>query len=464
MPTSLATCVYVIFILWLFYRNSKTSSGVSPSLWIPTIWMGVLASKPIGDWINGNERSLNFNSFHEGDSINVYFFLSLFVVGLFVLQRRRLDWRLAIRNNPWMCLFYIYALLSIVWSDYPFVAFKRWVRDFANVVMILIILTEENPTQAIRQVFLRCAYLLIPLSLLFFKYYRDIGVYFNNWTGEEGICGVTTDKNSLGMLAMLSAVFLTWSIVDTQRCSSWFKWIKTKLPELLVLLVCIWILLAANSKTSLVCFVIAVVVFFASRMSWIGTNTKRWQLFAWSLIILSLLFFFVQGLRAAFNKDLGRSADFTERTDVWNACLNSRTDALIGDGFASFWMTPEGIKLGEELSVNEAHNGYLETYLNGGLIGLALLFAVISAAARNTAKQIAAGSTLAHLYAALYLSSLIYNYTEATFNRGNIIGIVVWLIAMQYPAHVLTDVSLGGHECESADTTQNTAREEILAG
>jgi hypothetical protein len=74
------------------------------------------------------------------------------------------------------------------------------------------------------------------------------------------------------------------------------------------------------------------------------------------------------------------------------------------------------------------------------------------------------GSTLAHLYAALFLSFLIYNYTEATFNKGNGVGFVVWLIAMQYPAHVLTRISVDGRGCENANAPQNFAREEILAG
>ena len=40
--------------------------------------------------------------------------------------------------------------------------------------MILVILSEEDPANAIRTVFVRCAYVLIPLSILFIKYYPEV--------------------------------------------------------------------------------------------------------------------------------------------------------------------------------------------------------------------------------------------------------------------------------------------------
>jgi exopolysaccharide production protein ExoQ len=431
VSTPLATCLFAAFILWLFYRNSDESSRVSRALWIPTLWVAVVASKPLYYWINGNPSGIDLFSFEEGSRIDRNFYLALLFIGLCILTQRA-DCGLLLRTNRWLWFFYAYALFSVLWSDYPFFAFKRWIRDIANVVMILIIVTDRDPVTAIRQVFLRCAYLLIPLSILFIKYYPAIGVYYNGWTGERCLGGVTTSKNTLAMLAMVSGIFLLWSIVDASRCSGWYKRIREKLPELLVFLMCVWIISAANSMTSLTCFLVGVAVFFGSRVAWIGNNRFRWYCCALSLVLISLLFFCVPDFRAAFTTRLGRNADLTERTEIWEESLRLETNPLIGTGFGSFWMTREGIDLGSRLNVSSAHSGYLENYLNGGLIGLALLLAAIAAAARNTAEHIAAGSILAYLYAALLLSSLIYNYSEATFNHGHIIGFVVWLIAIRW--------------------------------
>jgi exopolysaccharide production protein ExoQ len=464
MSSSLAACLFVAFILWLFYRDSKNSPKVSKALWIPTVWIGILSSKPVAYWISGNPREFEFSLASEGNAIDRYVSLVLILAGLFVLTRRQIDWRKVWEENRWIWLFYAYAFISVWWSDYPFLAGKRWVRDVGNVVMILIVLTEDNPVEAIRQTFVRCAYVLIPLSILFIKYYLEIGRHYNAWTGEAYFCGVTTYKNSLGRLAMVSGLFLLWSVVDTQRCSGWFRWIKLNLPELLVLLMCAWILVVANSATSLFCSFLGTAVFFASRVTWMRTNPARWVCCAWCLVFLSLVFFFVPDLRGVFTNVVGRSSDLTERTEVYRGCLSLNTNPLIGEGFGSFWLTRGGVELGEALKVTEAHNGYLETYLNGGLIGVVLLLAVLFAAARNTVKQIATGSAAANLYAALLLSCLIYNFTEATFNNNHPIGIILWLIAMGYPPPVAAMIDTGDSESGSYTAEQNFCVQENTAG
>ena len=430
MPTPVATCLFAAFILWLFYRNSRESSRVSPALWIPTLWVAVVATKPLYYWINGNSN-VDLWAFEEGTSADRNFYVALLFIGLCILKQRP-GCGAILRTNRWLWFLYGYALFSVLWSEYPFFAFKRWIREVGNIVMILIIVTDHDPVRALRQVFLRCAYLLVPLSILFIKYYPAIGVYYNVWTGKRCLGGVTTNKNTIAMLAMLSGIFLLSSIVDASRSSGWYKRLREKLPEWLVFLMCVWIISAANSMTSLTCFVVGVAVFFGSRAPWLGNNRFRWYCCALSLVLISLLFFCVPDFRAAFTTRLGRNPDLTTRTEIWEELLRLETNPLIGTGFSSFWMTREGIDLGRRLNVSSAHSGYLENYLNGGLIGLALLLAAIAAAFRNTAEQIAAGSRLAYLYAALLLSSLIYNYSEATFNKVHIIGFVVWLIAIRW--------------------------------
>src|SRR5439155_3593615 len=142
------------------------------------------------------------------------------------------------------------------------------------IVIILVLLTEQSPTAAIRTVFLRCAYLLVPLSILFIKYYPGTGKYYNQWTGAAGYGGVCTNKNSLGVLAMISGLCLLWSIVDIERRSTWLKTIRSMWPELAVLLMCLWILKIADSATSLGCFIVGTAVFLATHTRWVRTNLR----------------------------------------------------------------------------------------------------------------------------------------------------------------------------------------------
>ena len=72
---------------------------------------------------------------------------------------------------------------------------------------------------------------------------------------------------------------------------------------------------------------------------------------------------------------LGRDPSLTDRTAVWADVLALQNRPMLGYGFESFW-------LGDRLMVlwnkwwwrpTQAHNGYIETYLNLGLVGLGLL-------------------------------------------------------------------------------------------
>ena len=432
MPSALASCLVAIFVLWLLLRDSKKATQVSVALWIATIWVALLGSRPLGFWFGGGSRSIDFQAAAEGSPIDRNVNLALILLGFMVLMRRAIDWGAVFRRNRALWAFYVFAFISVFWSDDPFVSFKRWIRDAGNLVMILLILTDESPVEAVRQVFVRCAFVLIPLSVLFVKYYPDIGRYYNYWTGEACYCGVTDGKNQMGRLAMLGGFIMLWSLLVRQR-SSWLKWIRESLPELLILVMCVWTLRIANSQTSLGSFAIGITVLFGSRVNWIRSNPKRLARFAWAMIVISFFFFYFPDLRQIVTSSMGRNVNLTERTDVWAGAMAVGTNPLIGTGFAGFWLTSGAHALAQRLNVGEAHNGYLETYLNGGLIGVGLLLAVLLAAGRNILRQVVASSASASLFATLFVSGVIYNYTESDFGNGSVVGFVLWLVAMQYP-------------------------------
>ncbi len=73
---------------------------------------------------------------------------------------------------------------------------------------------------------------------------------------------------------------------------------------------------------------------------------------------------------------VGEDPTLTDRTKIWAFLLSMHTNPLLGTGYESFWLGPrlqwfwQTAGLG---ALNEAHNGYLEVYLNLGIIGLFLL-------------------------------------------------------------------------------------------
>ena len=153
---------FLIFAAWLIRRDVSQRDGVSRAIWIPTIWVAVIATKPISMWlgVGGAGNSL------EGSPLDRLFFLVMIAAALLVLSRRNIDWGLVISRNWPIFLYYGFFLVSVLWAYSTEASSKRWFKDLGNVFLALVILTEVNPLQAIRAVFVRCAY-VFPSTLLY---------------------------------------------------------------------------------------------------------------------------------------------------------------------------------------------------------------------------------------------------------------------------------------------------------
>ena len=97
------------------------------------------------------------------------------MAGILVLQKRRVRIGQLAKNNWWIILFFLYEGISFVWSDFPFISFKRWIKASGDFVMVFVLLSDPYPVRAITAAIKRSGYVLIPLSVLLIKYYQDMG-------------------------------------------------------------------------------------------------------------------------------------------------------------------------------------------------------------------------------------------------------------------------------------------------
>ena len=80
--------------------------------------------------------------------------------------------------------------------------------------MALIVLTEPNPVEALTRLMKRCAYVIVPVSILFLKYYPEWGRGFDLWTGAAVNIGITTNKNALGADCLILGFFFFWYLLQ----------------------------------------------------------------------------------------------------------------------------------------------------------------------------------------------------------------------------------------------------------
>jgi O-antigen ligase len=129
---------------------------------------------------------------------------------------------------------------------------------------------------------------------------------------------------------------------------------------------------------------------------------------------------------------LGRDLTLTSRTDVWPMLLSKADNVLVGSGFNSFWTGERLADVYGQLGIIQAHNGYLETYLNGGLVGLALLVLLLIAAIRTANRQLAESGAAANVAFAMILVNVVYNFTEASFDKTSPLWFAFLMVMTQY--------------------------------
>ena len=117
---------------------------------------------------------------------------------------------------------------------------------------------------------------------------------------------------------------------------------------------------------------------------------------------------------------LGKKADLTGRTAIWAALLPAVPNPVLGAGFESFWLPgPRLERVYNTLStyehVNEAHNGYIEVYLNLGWVGVILIAIVLISGYRASVAIFRKHPAFGGLMLAYVAAAACYSISEAGF-------------------------------------------------
>ena len=385
--------------------------------------MFIAGSRFVSRWFDLQRSGNAIDIYAEGSALDRAVFASLIVWGVIVLSRRNIDWGRVLSTNALIAGYFLYCLLSITWTDEPGILAKRWIKDLGNPIVALVLLTERRPYDAIVVTLRRLAFAWLPLSVLFIKYYPELG---RAYTGEGGAmyAGIADQKNKLGVSCLLVGICTAWRLL--------LKRDAVDREDIAVGAMLVWLLYMSNSKTALVCLVIALAILvYAARVA----TAKR-------LIAVTTAALTVYAVGSAvFDVDgyilrlLSRDPTLTNRTQIWNTLLGLGTNPLIGTGFMSFWtgnrMTTAWAALGAPL--NQAHSGYVEQYLNLGYIGVAFIAAIALNTVIRVWRQLDADYSAAVLKLCLVVVALLYNYTEAAFYGPNNMWVLFLAAAIDPP-------------------------------
>jgi exopolysaccharide production protein ExoQ len=449
-----------LVIIWLLYADAKARPSVSPSTWVVVVWAVIYASRSVTSWFSApGQGSGSPESYDESHPVEAIIYMSLIVTGLIVLWRRRVHPSAVLDGNRWFAIFYLFWLISFLWSDDPVITVKRIVKDLGNVVMTLVILTGRDPADAVKAAFVRAAYVCVPISVVLIRYFPDLGrVYVGYNLDELMYVGVTTQKNSLGVLALVASLFLLW---DLGQASGFPRGVAAKTlwaGRASVLLMSWYLLIIADSATSLVCAILGSLLLLALARRSARQGPWRVEAFGLGAFLALWIFDSFLGIKEAFIRSLGRDMSLTTRTDIWPILLRYQDNPLVGAGFNSFWAGRRLVQLHDSVGgIIQAHNGYLETYLNGGLVGVGLLAVLLIAGYRQARRASVRGAPDGGLRFVLIILAIIHNFTEASFNKLSILWLATVFALMDYRALPRTPVTtpVAGPRSHPAGTTRS---------
>jgi exopolysaccharide production protein ExoQ len=449
MPPFLALALGLGLIAYAYAQDKERRTGLSPALILPFLWYLTCATRPFGVWLGNWGIPFGTGEGDEGGAIDGYYYLTLTIAGIAILLRRRFSLGRTLSQVPWLGGLLIFMAVSVLWSDYTFISFKRYIKVIGCSAMMLVVLTERQPFAAFSALLRYALYVHLPLSIICNKYFRSISVQYS-WEGsEQWWQGIATSKNTLGQVAMLGLVYFLWEVLRDWPTKRWRN------LHLLYLLMAIWLLKGSEDAISMTAVVVgafAATVF--SRLQMLHRQQRSTAAFSRlafggvmglaSIVYLHGIFLFTEdSLFGKLMTTFGRDITLTDRTHIWAGVYEKARDSFFGGvGYGGFWIGREAnISWNATMTwvLGQGHSGYVDTFLQLGSIGLILLIGVIF----STFNRLVATSDAEFDYKALRITLLLtiafVNITESTYLRGDhhlwvLFLAVCWSVAWPEPA------------------------------
>jgi O-antigen ligase len=309
--------------------------------------------------------------------------------------------------------------------------------------MALVVLTESDPLEAMLTVIRRCLYIHLPMSIICTRYYREIGVSFD-WSGAaESWQGISTSKNTLGQIAMLGVLYFSWEVRRHWREQRW------RSLNMIYLLMALYLLKGSEETVSLTSIVVTVFALFVFlRIQSLRSRPEAVRRFVRivyfgtialvSLVLVhSVVMFSPDSLFGHIITTFGRDITLTDRTNIWHDVYAAASgNPLLGVGIGGFWIGRiANIPWNAEMTwvLGQAHSGYVDTYLQLGIIGGALFAAVMFSTMPKLLDSMSEDFDYACFRITLFITILFVNITESTHLRGDhqfwfITQLVLWMV------------------------------------
>ncbi len=271
--------------------------------------------------------------------------------------------------NPLLLICIVICCLSYFWSINPAVSMRRSIALLITTLFGLVLAARydwSGLVQRLAACFWAMAIVSILIALVLPEYGIMQEIHHGAWRGAW------IEKNYMGgVMAKGVIVMLCAFAMRPDRAALWLTGAA----------MCFLLVIMSTSKTSLLVALIGIGGFIALRVYRRYTFLRFPLILAILVVIGGIVSMLV--IAPEFTLGLiGKEPTLTGRTDIWGGLIASiEQKPLLGYGYGVYWLDPLGssyyVRLGLEWGVPSAHNGWIETWLSTGVVGVgafALLF------------------------------------------------------------------------------------------
>jgi len=252
--------------------------------------------------------------------------------------------------------------------------------------------------------------------------------------------GVTTHKNSLGLLAMLAALLFLWNIFQKDK--------RGKIIAIVYLIMIAYLLNGGGhtrSSTAIVLIFIAVAAYLF--MGKYKSRPERLLPVIVGVFVITLVtnvsaeFILGAPIDVIISVAIGKDPTLTGRTILWQDLITlGKRHFFLGYGYEGFW-TPLIMPDLKEVSggihswgPTQSHNGYIEVFLNLGILGLIFLGFVVISTFKGAINHCYQNFDYGRIRIVLFLIVMLHNYSEASFTKPTrLLWFTFLLVAMNVP-------------------------------
>jgi len=115
MP-KIALILSLVFSTYLIVRDCRRRRDVSIAIWIPTIFVMILSSRPASLWLSGRAARLGIENANEQATsmVDQLFYLISLGSAFVIASARGMKWGKLFSSNRAIMLFYLYFALSVL--------------------------------------------------------------------------------------------------------------------------------------------------------------------------------------------------------------------------------------------------------------------------------------------------------------------------------------------------------------